>query len=88
MEKSQVITLHKDDVNENSQITFRQLYNEILNEMETYRNLGRLEELMDQKVKIDICDLNGNVIEGYVNLFVGWLEHGEVLLTGNLRDIF
>ncbi|WP_010497776.1 hypothetical protein [Paenibacillus elgii] len=88
MQQIQSITLHKDDINESAQITFRQLYNELLAEMETYRKLGLLEELMDQKIKIDIVDLNGNVLGGYATLFVGWLENGEVLLTGNLREVF
>jgi hypothetical protein len=57
------VTLTPDKQNESDTITFGDLYNSILEEIETYEKLGMKEELMKQKLVLNINDLNGNVIK-------------------------
>lgn len=82
------ITLYKDNVNTKYQLTFQELYDELQDEIKDYTLSGQLDELMSQKIKVYITDLEGQVLEGYLTGVIGWLEDGEVLLTANLRDIF
>jgi hypothetical protein len=82
------VTLTPDKQNESDTITFGDLYNSILEEIETYEKLGMKEELMKQKLVLNINDLNGNVISAYPTLFVGWLESGKVCVVGSLEGIY
>jgi hypothetical protein len=69
-------------------ITFRELYEDILDEIESYKELGMLDELMNQKVRLSLLDANGKVIEGAATLVVGWLENGDVLITGGIEGVY
>jgi hypothetical protein len=82
------VTLTPDKQNESNTITFEELYNNILEEIETYEKLGMKEELMKQKLVLSINDLNGNVIQAYPTVFVGWLENDKVCVVGNLEGIY
>jgi hypothetical protein len=86
MEKQWTVTLQKD-LNNNS-ITFKELYESILEEIDNYERLGMLDELMNQKVVLDLVDYDGQVLHGDATLFVGFLEGGSVLLTGNLKGVY
>lgn len=89
MLKEENIKLYKDDYNENCTITFREFYNQILDEIDNYKRLDRLDDLMDQKMSMQIVDLEGQILEGYMTSgLIGWLENGDVLISGNLRDIY
>lgn len=72
----------------NQAITFKELYEDILTEIESYKKLDLLDELMNQKVKLNLVDLNGKIIDGPATLTVGWLESGDVLITGNVEGIY
>ncbi|MEK4006502.1 hypothetical protein [Paenibacillus sp. FSL H3-0333] len=69
-------------------ITFKELYEDILNEIDSYKELGTLDELMNQKVRLSLLDANGKVIEGAATLAVGWLENGDVLITGGIEGVY
>jgi hypothetical protein len=82
------VKLTPDKQNEGDTITFQELYEAVLEEIETYEKLGMKEELMKQKLVLNINDLNGNVIGAYPTLFVGWLESGKVCIVGNLEGVY
>jgi hypothetical protein len=82
------VTLTPNKQNEADTITFEELYNNILEEIETYEKLGMKEELMKQKLVLNINDLNGNVIQAYPTLFVGWLESDKVCVVANLEGVY
>lgn len=88
MQKQENITLYKDDVNTDNHMTFKELYDDLQDEVDIYSELGTVDELLKQKVIIQISDLEGQILEGYVTNMIGYLEGGEVLLTANLRDVF
>lgn len=88
MENKINLTLEMDNENINNAITFKELYESILQEIEDYKKLDMLDELMNQKIIMNMTDLNGNVVYGYSTLFVGWLESGNVLITGALNDVY
>jgi hypothetical protein len=69
-------------------ITFKDLFEEMKKEVDKYEELGMLDELMNQKVLLNLYDRQGNILEGSATWFVGWLEGGDVLVTGILTDIF
>lgn len=81
----EIVMTNKDN---NQGITFKELYEDILNEIEIYKKLGSLDELMNQTVKLNLVDLNGRTIDGPATLAVGWLESGGVLITGNVEGIY
>jgi hypothetical protein len=82
------VKLEMVDDAKNRGITFRDLFESIQEEIQNYERLGKLDELMEQKVILTLTDLKGTVLEGYLTLHVGWLEDGNVLLTGNLKDVY
>lgn len=88
MNNKEKIELFKDDYNENRTITFRELYEAIQNEMNTYDKLGKLDDLMNQKMSMQIIDLEGQVLDSYMTDFIGYLEDGTVMVVGNLRNIY
>lgn len=88
MSKEVTVKLMPDKTNENLTMSFEELYNSILEEIETYEKLGLLEELMQQKVVLDIVDFKGSVITAYPTLFAGWLESGKVCISGNLEGVY
>jgi len=88
MNAKEIIQLHQDTANRKHQITFKRLYEDVLSEVEDAAKRGQEEELMQQKIELSIVDQQGNVIQGYATLMVGWLEGGGVLITGNLLDIY
>lgn len=71
---------------EKYEVTFGDLYKEVLAEIEKYDKSGQLDELMKSKVNLNLCDQEGNVLHGYATMFVGWSENGDVIVTGNLTD--
>ncbi|WP_339193832.1 hypothetical protein MKY95_18905 [Paenibacillus sp. FSL P4-0176] len=88
MNKAQSYEIVPTNKDKNQGITFRELYEDILSEIEDYKKLGLLDELMTQTVKLNLVDLNGRVIDGPATLTVGWLEGGSVLITGNVEEIY
>lgn len=88
MNESQTYEIVMTNKDNNKGITFKELYEDILNEIEIYKKLGSLDELMTQTVKLNLVDLNGRVIDGPATLTVGWLEGGSVLITGNVEGIY
>lgn len=88
MDKTQTHEIILTDKDKNEGITFKQLYEDILDEIEIYKELGSLDELMSQTVKLNLVDLNGKVIDGSATLTVGWIEGGSVLITGNVEGIY
>ncbi|MCR8641376.1 hypothetical protein NV379_01785 [Paenibacillus sp. N1-5-1-14] len=84
----ETVNLLKDTTNEKNAITFKELYQDIINEIRIYERRGELDELMKQKVTLSFNDLNGSVLGGYCTLFVGWLESGSVHIVGSLSDIY
>ena len=88
MKENQTITLHKDiRIKKSHQITFGDLLKLMQEEMEGYDKLGRLDELMNQKMIVHINDLEGQVVQGYITDLIGWLKNGDVLITSNLEDM-
>ncbi|PYY28203.1 hypothetical protein [Paenibacillus illinoisensis] len=69
-------------------ITFKQLYEEMLSEIELYENLGKLDELMNQKVVVSLYDSAGRVVSADLNDLIGWLEQGNVLLNGQITGVY
>lgn len=69
-------------------LTFKQLYEDMVSEMEIYKNLGRLDELMEQPVLLDLMDAEGSPISGIAYLAIGWLENGGVLITGEVNSVY
>jgi len=88
MNKAQSYEIVPTNKDKNQGITFRELYEDMLSEIEDYKKLGLLDELMTQTVKLNLVDLNGRVIDGSATLTVGWLEGGSVLITGNVEEIY
>ncbi|MEL3959484.1 hypothetical protein NST17_20240 [Caldifermentibacillus hisashii] len=68
-------------------LTFRDMYESMIEEMETYKKLHKLDELMDQEIVVQLNDGNGNILQGFPQLFVGWLEGGGVCVSGGLDAI-
>ncbi|WP_431785906.1 hypothetical protein [Paenibacillus lactis] len=88
MSKTQTHEIILTDKNNNQGITFKELYEDILTEIDTYKNLGMLDELMNQTIRLSLVDANGIVVEGPATLAVGWLESEGVLITGNIENVF
>jgi hypothetical protein len=86
--KMKNISLENVKVGSKDRLNFRDLYNEILAEIDRYEQRGQLDELMDQELVMDLVDGNGHVLSGSVNLFVGWVESGSVVLSGSLEDVY
>lgn len=82
------VALEKEKEENVGYITFKDLFEEMKKEVDKYEELGMLDELMNQKVLLNLYDRQGNILEGSATLFVGWLEGGDVLVTGILTDIF
>jgi len=74
----------KSDVDDS--LTFRELWNETGKEIANYTDREMATELMDQKIILQVVDQNGSIVNGNLNLFVGWIEQGGVVLTGRLTD--
>lgn len=82
------VALEKEKEENVEYITFKDLFEHMKKEIDRYEELGMLDELMNQKVLLSLYDRQGNILEGSATLFVGWLEGGDVLITGTLTDIF
>lgn len=57
--------------------TFKDLYDDMLEEMERYDKLGKLEGLMNSNVNVELLDKNGSILSGLMNFSAGYLI-GEV----------
>lgn len=88
MEIKMMVTLNKVITNKEDRLTFKDLYESILDEIKTYEKLGIVDELMDQEVVVNVYDSEGKVLNANINSLIGWLESGKVMLTGNLDDIY
>lgn len=69
-------------------LTFKEVLEAFQDEIEDYTKLKLQEELMIQRVVVNLYDANGGIVKGYLNNVIGWLEGGEVLLTGQIDDVF
>lgn len=69
-------------------ITFKQLYEDMLSEIDVYEKLGKLDELMNQKVVVSLYDSAGRVVSADLNDLIGWLEQGNVLLNGQITGVY
>ncbi|MDH6674285.1 hypothetical protein M2277_004977 [Paenibacillus sp. LBL] len=88
MKDKQTHTIVVSNTPQEQAITFKELYEDILNEISAYKELGCLDELMNQKVRLSLLDAEGKVVEGAATLAVGWLENGDVLITGSIEGVF
>lgn len=81
---------HDIVVPENQQqgMKFREFYVDINKEINIYKELGELDRLMEQPVKLSLLDANGKVVEGAATLMVGFVEGGAVVITGNIEGVF
>lgn len=86
--KNKNIKLSFDNNELDETLTFKDLYEAMLSEIETYKELNLLDELMEQKVTIDVNDLNGHVLNAEPKLFVGWLEQGKVCISSELKSVY
>ncbi|MFI2856917.1 hypothetical protein ACH6EH_07225 [Paenibacillus sp. JSM ZJ436] len=88
MSDSQTYDISMSNKDENQGITFKELYEDMLGEIDYFKKLGLLDELMNQPIKLNLVDSNGKVVEGPATLAVGWLESDDVLITGNIENVF
>ncbi|MFP7486290.1 hypothetical protein SFC65_19190 [Priestia filamentosa] len=68
-------------------LTFQDLYDAMKEEMNAYKELNRLDELMKQEVSVHFNDNRGNVLYGFPTLFIGWGEGGGVHIAGDLEQV-
>jgi hypothetical protein len=87
-QKTVTLKIDKSWKHEKSIMTFRDLYEQVLEEIDTYRKHGMEEELMNQEVVLSLCDTEGQLVNGYSCMLVGYLEGGGVLITGNVEEVY
>ncbi|WP_211747933.1 hypothetical protein [Paenibacillus sp. Marseille-Q4541] len=84
--KAHNILVSKERKYEN--LTFKQLYEDMLSEIDTYEKSGMLDELMKQKVTVHAYDAEGKIVAVDLTDLIGWLENGNVMTIGQVRDVY
>jgi hypothetical protein len=84
---NKTVTLYKGE-HEVKAITFGDFYELMQYEINTYENLGRKEELMNQPMVIEVIDGEGQIIMGKIYDLIGWLEGGDVMSVAYYNDIY
>ncbi len=69
-------------------ITFAEMMDMFSEEIEDYTKLKLQEELSKQKVVVSLYDVNGGIVAGNITDVIGWLEVDNVLLIGEVTDVY
>lgn len=68
--------------------TFKDLYEDMLEEMERYDKLGMLEDLMNANISNEIVDKSGSVLYSLMNFSAGFLEGNVYHIQGALNHVY
>lgn len=82
------VKLEMVNTDNKERMTFGGLFEAMKEEMETYKKLNMLDELMSQEISVNMYDAEGRIIFGMGQEMIGWLEGGSVLLIGNMKEVY
>lgn len=69
-------------------LTFGELYEQMLEEIDTYKRLELSEELMSSPIYVSVTDVNGSIIGSPIRDFIGFLESGVSGLSGEIDYVY
>ena len=85
IEKVKLETYNKEDLIE--LYTFKDLYEDMLEEIKRYEKLDKLEDLMNANISLELLDKKGRVLSGKMNFSAGYLEDDNYHTQGYLEYV-